>query len=250
MLHSSTALISRDPGRRPGPPRPHPSGDLVLPMRPQRRKPSMNGPPTLPEDRPRAAGAAACGCSSAPAPCPGRRHGHGGRRPASRTPPPARTRPARPTATTTRCGPTARGRPASPSAPPATVLHHLERHRRLRRRRRLAARQQPDRELQRQHQRRPAAPRWLSLYGWSTNPLVEYYVIENYGRLPAHAGTFMGTVTSDGGTYNIYEHQQVNQPSIQGTATFNQYLAIRQSQRPPAGPSPRRTSSTRGPATA
>jgi hypothetical protein len=39
----------------------------------------------------------------------------------------------------------------------------------------------------------------------------------------------MGTMTSNGGTYNIYEHQQVNQPSIQGTATFEQYLAIRTS---------------------
>jgi hypothetical protein len=38
----------------------------------------------------------------------------------------------------------------------------------------------------------------------------------------------MGTMTSDGATYKIYEHQQVNQPSIQGTATFEQYLAIRQ----------------------
>jgi endo-1,4-beta-xylanase len=69
----------------------------------------------------------------------------------------------------------------------------------------------------------------VSLYGWSTNPLVEYYVMENYNGSPPTAGTFMGTVTSDGGTYNIYEHQQVNQPSIQGTATFEQYLAIRTS---------------------
>jgi len=69
----------------------------------------------------------------------------------------------------------------------------------------------------------------VSLYGWSTNPLVEYYVMENYNGSPPTAGTYMGQVTSDGGTYNIYEHQQVNQPSIQGTATFEQYLAIRTS---------------------
>jgi len=69
----------------------------------------------------------------------------------------------------------------------------------------------------------------VSLYGWSTSPLVEYYVMENYTGSPPTAGTYMGQVTSDGGTYNIYEHQQVNQPSIQGTATFEQYLAIRTS---------------------
>jgi endo-1,4-beta-xylanase len=68
----------------------------------------------------------------------------------------------------------------------------------------------------------------MSLYGWSTNPLVEYYVIQDdLGGSPA-LGTQVGTVTSDGATYNLYEHQQVNQPSIQGTATFEQYLAIRQ----------------------
>jgi len=68
----------------------------------------------------------------------------------------------------------------------------------------------------------------MSLYGWSTNPLVEYYVIEDDQGGSPSLGTFMGTVSSDGGTYNIYEHQQVNQPSIQGTTTFEQYLAIRQ----------------------
>ena len=64
----------------------------------------------------------------------------------------------------------------------------------------------------------------VSHYGWSTTPHVEYYVMENYTGAPPTAGTYMGQVTSDGGTYNIYEHQQVNQPSIIGTATFEQYL--------------------------
>ena len=70
----------------------------------------------------------------------------------------------------------------------------------------------------------------VSLYGWTTSPLVEYYVMENYVGSPPTAGTYMGQVSSDGGTYSIYEHQQVNQPCIQGNScTFEQYLAIRTS---------------------
>jgi endo-1,4-beta-xylanase len=70
----------------------------------------------------------------------------------------------------------------------------------------------------------------LSLYGWTTNPLVEYYIEENYVGSPNTSGTYLGQMTSDGGTYNLYEHQQVNQPCITGNnCTFEQYLAIRTS---------------------
>ncbi len=63
----------------------------------------------------------------------------------------------------------------------------------------------------------------ISIYGWLENPLVEYYICE-FGSLYTGDATEKGSVTSDGHTYTTYEHQQVNQPSIQGTTTFEQYL--------------------------
>jgi endo-1,4-beta-xylanase len=63
----------------------------------------------------------------------------------------------------------------------------------------------------------------ISVYGWTTSPLVEYYITE-MGSLYTGNATYKGSVSSDGHTYSTYEHQQVNQPSIQGTATFEQYL--------------------------
>jgi len=64
---------------------------------------------------------------------------------------------------------------------------------------------------------------FFGVYGWTTNPLIEYYVCE-LGSITWSA-TNVGSVTTDGHTYGLYKHQQVNQPSIIGTATFWQYMS-------------------------
>ncbi|KAJ7731362.1 concanavalin A-like lectin/glucanase domain-containing protein [Mycena metata] len=72
-----------------------------------------------------------------------------------------------------------------------------------------------------------------SIYGWSTDPLVEYRIVESLASAidPVLGLTLQGTVNSDGSVYNIYKSQRVNATSIMGTSTFSQYWSIRQSAR-------------------
>ena len=71
---------------------------------------------------------------------------------------------------------------------------------------------------------------YIGIYGWTKDPLIEYYVIDDWFTKP-NPGTKIGTITVDGATYNVVKHTQTNQPSIVGTATFDQFFSVRETAR-------------------
>lgn len=75
---------------------------------------------------------------------------------------------------------------------------------------------------------------YLSIYGWTVNPLVEYYIVEDWRNwIPSMDpdATLKGTIDVNGSIYDIYENTRVDKPSIVGDTTFQQYFSIRRDER-------------------
>ncbi len=70
-------------------------------------------------------------------------------------------------------------------------------------------------------------PAFVGLYGWTKNALIEYYVVEVYSSYRPGGTQTMGSVNSDGGTYTLSKSMRIQQPSIVGTATFQQNWSVR-----------------------
>lgn len=82
----------------------------------------------------------------------------------------------------------------------------------------------------------PEGTSYLSIYGWTQNPLIEYYVVDNYygSYHPGRAGTFKGEFTIKGeGTYEVYTREMKQQPAIAGPGNYNftQYISVRTEKR-------------------
>lgn len=76
---------------------------------------------------------------------------------------------------------------------------------------------------------------YFGIYGWTVEPLVEFYVMEDWKDWKPSAGdgmhTSKGTINVDGSEYEILTRQMQGQPSIKGTADFPQVFSIRKNTR-------------------
>ncbi|KAK8120471.1 glycoside hydrolase [Apiospora kogelbergensis] len=79
----------------------------------------------------------------------------------------------------------------------------------------------------------PNGNSYLSIYGWSRNPLIEYYIVENFGTYnPSSGAQKKGSVTCDGSNYDILVSTRTNAPSIESNSSnFQQFWSVRSSKR-------------------
>lgn len=80
---------------------------------------------------------------------------------------------------------------------------------------------------------------YVGIYGWTVDPLVEYYILDDWGvTKPAGTAsdgtprTHHGTITADGANYEVWSKFREDKPAITGDSEdFYQYFSIRETSR-------------------
>lgn len=74
---------------------------------------------------------------------------------------------------------------------------------------------------------------YIGVYGWTVNPLVEYYIVDDWFNKPGAnlLGQKKGEFEVDGDVYEIWLNRRYNAPSIKGNSDFPQYFSVRKSNR-------------------
>jgi len=81
---------------------------------------------------------------------------------------------------------------------------------------------------------------YIGIYGWTVNPLREFYILEDWGSAEKPGGFSsdgtprdeVGTLVADGETYDVWKKTRVDKPAITGPSeTFDQYFSIRRTAR-------------------
>ncbi|KAL0948748.1 hypothetical protein HGRIS_008881 [Hohenbuehelia grisea] len=82
---------------------------------------------------------------------------------------------------------------------------------------------------------RPNGDSSFSIYGWTRYPLIEYYIVESFGTSdPSRSAQKQGTLTCNGASYDILQTTKLNQTSIDGTQTFQQFWSVRTPKKAPS----------------
>jgi len=78
---------------------------------------------------------------------------------------------------------------------------------------------------------KPKNKSFLAIYGWSTEPLIEYYIIESWRGSRPDYGKLAGSFYADDSVYDVFVSEMKNMPSIAGVSDFLQYRSVRREKR-------------------
>ena len=74
---------------------------------------------------------------------------------------------------------------------------------------------------------------YIGVYGWTVNPQVEYYIVDDWYSKPneQYIGEKFGEIEVDGAKYTIHAFLRQQEPSKTGTSTFVQIFSVRETPR-------------------